>query len=650
MNHQASAGPIHSGSHGHASRVTVRQRRAFSALAGVSVLAGLQSASQYFAHLFDYQPALGNQLGHLYAPWSILQWSFQWSDQYPDALMRAGSVGLVVSAAGLLSVAVAKAVAGNTAKAHLSLHGSARWAMQSDIEIAGLLPRSAGVLQTLFTGLSDVILGRQRKGRAQPAGVYVGGWQDPSGRFHYLRHNGPEHVLTYAPTRSGKGVGLVIPTLLSWPHSAVITDLKGELWALTAGWRQQHAKTKVLRFEPAANNGGVCWNPLEEIRLGTEHEVGDVQNLVTLIVDPDGKGMNSHWQKTAFALLNGVILHALYKAKNEAAQASLPSVDAMLSNPDRDIGELWMEMVTYEHTDGQNHRVVGSAARDMLDRPDEEAGSVLSTAKSYLSLYRDPVVAQNISRCDFKVRDLMHRNVAASLYIVTQPNDKARLRPLVRILVNMIVRLLADRMEFKDGKPVAHYKHRLLMMLDEFPSLGKLEILQESLAFLAGYGIKCYLICQDINQLKSREAGYGPDESITSNCHVQNAFPPNRIETAEHLSRLTGQTTIVKEQITVSGKRTAGLLGQVSRSLQEVQRPLLTPDECLRMQGPRKNSDGEIEQAGDMVIYVAGYPAIYGKQALYFKDPVFAARAAVPTPMTSDRFIEPVQVEHIIRL
>ncbi|OKP41107.1 conjugal transfer protein TraG, partial [Aeromonas allosaccharophila] len=342
--------------------------------------------------------------------------------------------------------------------------------------------------------------------------------------------------------------------------------------------------------------------------------------------------------KTAFSLLVGVILHALYKAKNEGTPATLPSIDAMMADPNRDIGELWMEMATYGHIDGQNHMAVGTAARDMMDRPEEEAGSVLSTAKSYLSLYRDPVVARNVSRSEFRIRDLMHADDPASLYIVTQPNDKARLRPLVRIMANMIVRLLADKMDFENGRPVAHYKNRLLMMLDEFPSLGKLEIMQESLAFVAGYGIKCYLICQDINQLRSRETGYGHDEQITSNCHVQNAYPPNRVETAEHLSRLTGQTTIVKEQITTSGRRTSAMLGQVSRTFQEVQRPLLTPDECLRMPGPKKNDKGEIEVAGDMVIYVAGFPAIYGKQPLYFKDPIFQARASIAPPKVSDRF------------
>ena len=597
-------------------------------LAVVFMLAGLQSSTQYFANEFGYQIQLGTHYQHIYAPWRILLWTYHWWGPLQLSLMRAAAVGITVTATGLLGLMVVKMVAANSAKTNPYLHGSARWANQHDIERAGLLPRPITVWQQL-TGKKKLV----------SDGVYVGAWLDKKGVTRYLRHNGAEHVLCYAPTRSGKGVGLVIPTLLSWEHSAVITDLKGELWDLTSGWRQKHAGNKVLRFEPAAVSGGVYWNALDEIRLTTEYEVGDVQNLATLLVDPDGKGLITHWQKTAQALLVGVILHVLYKAQQEGTDATLPAVDAILSNPDRDIAELWMEMVTYEHVNAKNHPTVASAARDMLDRPEEEAGSVLSTAKSYLALYRDPVVRRNVSKSEFRIKDLMNFDQPVSLYIVTHPNDKARLRPLVRILINMIIRLLADKMEFINGQPKVHYQHRLLMMLDEFPSLGKLEILQEALAFIAGYGIKCYLICQDINQLKSREAGYGHDESITSNCHVQSAFPPNRIETAEHLSKLTGQTTVAKEQITTSGRRTSALLGQVSRTIQEVQRPLLTTDECLRMLGPLKNAEGLIEKAGDMVVYVAGSPAIYGIQPLFFKDPIFKARAAVPAPLQSDKLI-----------
>jgi len=593
-------------------------------MALITLAAGLATSTQFFAHEFGYQSALGPHYGQLYPPWAIVIWASNWYAKYPDVFMKAGSVGMMVTSVGLILLVVTKMVQANTSKASEYLHGSARWADKKDIEQAGLLGNDEG--------------------------VYVGGWLDKKGEFHYLRHNGPEHILCYAPTRSGKGVGLVVPTLLSWRHSAVITDLKGELWAMTAGWRQKHAKNKVLRFEPASKDS-VCWNPLDEIRIGTDYEVGDVQNLATLIVDPDGKGLESHWQKTSQALLVGVIMHLLYKARNEGKPATLPAVDTLLADPNRSSADLWKEMIEYRHANGENHPAVGSAARDMIDRPEEEAGSVLSTAKSYLSLYRDPVVARNVSQSEFTIKELMNHAAPVSLYIVTQPNDKARLRPLVRVLVNMIVRLLADKMEFENGRPKATYKHRLLGMMDEFPSLGKLDILQESLAFLAGYGIKFYLICQDINQLKSRETGYGQDESITSNCHVQNAYPPNRVETAEHLSKLTGQTTVVKEQITTSGKRTSALLGQVSRTFQEVQRPLLTPDECLRMPGPKKDANGGIIEAGDMVIYVAGYPAIYGRQPLYFQDPVFQARASVPAPKESDKLtastidVKPVEID-----
>ncbi|EPH9275487.1 type IV secretory system conjugative DNA transfer family protein [Neisseria gonorrhoeae] len=579
------------------------------------LLAGMGAATQYFAHQFQYHSQLGYGIGKFYMPWSILIWYGKWHGRYEQQFMTAFSIMLMVVAVGMIGLLVWNIVRKNTNKAHESLHGSARWADRKDIEAAGLLAK---------------------KGEDSD-GVYVGGWVDKKGTLHYLRHSGPEHVLTYAPTRSGKGLGLVLPTLLSWPHSTFITDLKGELWALTAGWRKKYAHNKVIRFEPASAQGSAAWNPLDEIRVGTEYEIGDVQNLATMIVDPDGKGLNSHWDKTAFALLTGVILHALYKARDDGGVATLPSVDRMLSDPEKPVGDLWVEMATYPHADGRPLPVISSAGQDMLDRPEEEVGSVLSTAKSFLALYRDNVVAANVSRSDFKIKDLMNDEDPVSLYIITQPNDKARLRPLVRILINMIIRLSADKMDFENGRPKVHYKHKMLAMLDEFPSLGKLEIMQESLAFIAGYGIKCYLICQDLNQLKSRETGYGPDETITSSCHVQNAYPPNRIETAEHLSKLTGITTVVKEQITTSGKRVSAMLGQVSRTTQEVQRPLLTADECMRMPGPVKDARGLITQAGDMVIYVAGYPAIYGRQTLYFKDPVFEARSKVPPPRHTDR-------------
>ncbi|OCG28965.1 conjugal transfer protein TraG [Gilliamella sp. HK2] len=594
-------------------------------LVAISVTMGLQTSTQFFAHKLNYHPALGDNFNHIYYPWSIVEWGYKWSAQYQDFFYHAAAPGLVISSLGILGISIISVISANSSKANKNLHGSARWAAKKDIQAAGLIPKDRLLDKLLKKNKSD--------------GVYVGAWVDDHGTFHYLRHNGPEHILTYAPTRSGKGVGLVIPTLLSWAESTVITDLKGELWALTAGWRKKYANNKVIKFEPASAIGSACWNPLDEIRLDTEYEVGDAQNLATLIVDPDGKGLRDHWQKTSQSLLVGLIIHLLYKSKNECTLASLSTLDKILANPEQSNSELWQEMLTYQHfPDGheQVHPVVAATARDMIDRPEEEMGSVLSTAKSYLALYRDPIVAKNTNSSNFKVKDLMNYDTPVSLYIITQPTDKLRLCPLVRILMNMIIRINAGKMEFVKGRAKKLYKHRLLGVIDEFPSLGKLEILQESLAFLAGYGIKFYLICQDINQLKSEKTGYGKDETITSNCHIQNAFPPNRIETAEHLSKTTGITTVVKEDITTSGKRVGIFHSNVSRHIQEVQRPLLTADECMRMQGPIKNSAGDIIEPGDMIIYVAGYPAIYGVQPLFFKDPVFLARSQVGAPAESD--------------
>lgn len=595
-------------------------------MATLSIILGLQLSTQIFAHLFNYHEALGSSFYNIYFPWSILIWFTKWPKEYYYELVGSASSGLFFIAFGFLCSMLSTTK--NAKLQYKNLHGSARWANVTDIKKASLIDNNAG--------------------------VYVGGWVDSQNKLHYLRHNGPEHVLTYAPTRSGKGLGLVIPTLLSWPHSVLITDLKGELWAITAGWRQKYAKNKVILFEPASSQSAAI-NPIDVIRRGTDFEIGDIQNLANIIVDPDGKGLESHWDKTAYSLIIGLIAHAMYKGLNEGFSASLPYIDSMIADPDKSFNELLTEMLHYKHVNGQTLSIVALCARDMLDKAEEEAKSVLSTVKSFLSLYRDPVIAKNISSSDFSIHDLMNHESPVSLYLVTQPVDKDRLRPLIRLVLSMIVRITAKRMEFervftddkglqkkifskskKKYKSVVNkktYKHRLLCMIDEFPSLGKLDIIQECLSYIAGYGVKFYLICQDINQLKG---SYGINETITSNCHIQNAFPPNRIETAKHLSILVGETTVIKDQITISGKRIGLMQGQISKTQQEVKRALLTEDECLRMPSAIKDKQGRVLEAGDMLIYANGIPMIYGKQILYFKDPIFIERASIDAPSKSD--------------
>jgi len=339
----------------------VRQKRAvinlrLACLVGFTCLAlSFQIATQLLAYQFNYHDSLGGSIHHIYLPWSSIIWVSKWGHLYPNiyALM-VGVIAMINSIPLIVFFAHRKSRCKERNEQYQ--HGSARWANMDDIKKAKLINNNDG--------------------------VYVGAYEDDKGKLHYLRHSGPEHILTNAPTRSGKGVGLVIPTLLSWTQSAVITDLKGELWGFTAGWRKQYANNKVLRFEPASSQSSVRWNPLEEIRIGTASEVGDAQNLATLIVDPDGKGLITHWQKTSQSLLVGLILHAIYKLRDQGTIATLASIDGMLVNPEQHISTLLVEMTEYRHLNGDTHPVISASARDMLDRPEEEAGSVLSTLKS----------------------------------------------------------------------------------------------------------------------------------------------------------------------------------------------------------------------------------------------------------------------------
>jgi type IV secretion system protein VirD4 len=451
--------------------------------------------------------------------------------------------------------------------------------------------------------------------------------------------------MVFAPTRSGKGVGLILPTLLAWEGSSIALDIKGENWSLTSGWRQSHGH-KVLRFDPSDPSGNsAAFNPLEELRLGSLLAIPDAQNLAAMLVDPSGRGLEDHWSKAAFALLGGVLLHCCIMIRhNEGRSATLYDLARMLADERRSLKELLAEMINTEHAallqelfpqgegGAEAHIFIAGAARELQNKADNEASGVVSTALTNLSLYRDPVVARNTSRCDFRIHDLMHHDSPVDLYLVISPADVDRMRPLLRLMVDMLIRRICAKMDFADGAAKASYKHRLLLLLDEFTSLGKLPVMDKALAYLAGYGGKVYIIVQDIAQLN---AAYGKDNSLMANCHVRIAYAPNTIETAKTLSEMTGKTTVVEEKVSLSGSRT-GHLKNASVNVSETARPLLTPDECMRLPGAEKDTSGRVTKPGDMLIFTAGQPPIYGRQILYFHDPIFSARAKLPAPSRSD--------------
>ena len=249
------------------------------------VIAGVWGATQWTAAALGYQLRLGSPWFDLfgtpvYPPWKLFEWWFFFGAYAPEVFDTGGAIA---GGSGLMAVVVAitMSVWRSRQSKRVTTYGSARWASATDIRKAKL---------------------------SEPVGVFLGLHND-----QYLRHEGPEHVLAFAPTRSGKGVGLVVPTLLSWPASVVIHDIKGENWQLTAGWRSSFSH--CLLFNPTdANSAG--YNPLLEVRRGA-HEVRDVQNIADILVDPEGAlERRNHWEKTSHALLVGAILHVLYASPN----------------------------------------------------------------------------------------------------------------------------------------------------------------------------------------------------------------------------------------------------------------------------------------------------------------------------------------------
>lgn len=551
------------------------------------MMLGVWAATQWAASMLAYQPELGAPWFFVsnrpfYRPWALFSWWFHYEAYAPRVFNRAGALA---AASGFLGCGAA--VCGSLWRArqseNVTTYGSARWATARDIGNAGL------------TGNS---------------GVFLGAFADD-----YLRHSGPEHVLAFAPTRSGKGVGLVVPTLLSWTGSAVIHDIKGENWSLTAGWRSRFSH--CILFDPT-NSASARYNPLLEVRRGAE-EIRDVQNIADILVDPEGAlERRNHWEKTSHSLLVGTILHILYAEEEK----TLSRVASFLSDPERAFVATLRAMMTTNHLGTADrpkvHPVIASAARELLNKSENERSGVLSTAMSFLGLYRDPTIAAVTSACDWRIADLVSAARPMSLYLVVPPSDISRTKPLIRLVLNQIGRRLTERLEPGSRQP-------LLLMLDEFPALGRLDFFETALAFLAGYGVRAFLIAQSLNQIMK---AYGENNSILENCHVRIAFASNDERTAKRISDALGTATEQRAMRNYAGHRLAPWLAHVMVSRQETSRPLLTPGEVMQL------------DPADELILISGVPPIRAKKLRYFEDSNFAGRVAPPPRLSHERYAD----------
>lgn len=552
-------------------------------------LIGAGAATQYLAQVFAYQPALGvpwmrTEAGALYAPWAVFEWTERWSDRFPKPFAVARLIVLAGFAAGILVAAL-----GLRQRLQLKPFGKDAWANFADIESAGLFAEQ---------------------------GVILGRFQN-----EILAYEGPGHQILIGASRSGKGRGHIVPTLLSWSGSAIVLDVKGELdhgdprhgFPGASGYRALLGP--VLRFAPTQSSSN-CFNPLLEIRKG-ENEVRDVQNVVDIIVDPHGqtRGGERFWNDSAKNILTGVILHVLYTEPVE--RKTLAVVREKLADLDRAADEmrLTLHRLNPRTNMPEVHPEVLHASTSYLTGEERLRSGIKATAESFFGIFADPVVVEKTSRSDFRIGDLMCAERPATLYLQPPPSDGPRLMPLMRLFIGQVARTLMED-QTRDGHG-REKRHRLLLMLDEFPQLGRLDFFEKMMGAMAGYGLKAFLVCQSLNHVIK---AYGRDNVILDNCHCVTSFAAADPETAKHIAEMGGEVWEMRPQ--ESEHRPRSILGPQKGAItyREERRPLLLPGDVRGLPQDQQ------------LIFVSGCKPIRSKKLRFDQEPIFAERLRPAAP------------------
>ncbi|MCH4267383.1 MAG: type IV secretory system conjugative DNA transfer family protein [Brevundimonas sp.] len=553
----------------------------------VGVLIGLQAGTQMFAWTYGWNEALGAGLQAgpdlvLYPPWSILSWRVRFGAEADVGLARSAPLVLLGTVGGLgLGSLLGE---GRTTR---RVRG---WGGRRDVRRAGLLCRSGAVLG---------LFGRR-----------------------VLATTDLRPTLVTGGTRSGKGRGHVVPTLLSWTGSVLVHDPKGELWTTTAGWRGRFSHALYLAPRHAAS---ARWNPLAEIRPGPG-ELAQVQRLVAILSDPGGtREEEAIWDKAASEILEAVILHVLYTAEDQ--DKTLLKVRALLADLD-EAADVMLKTLHRPGADGepQAHPFIQTAVKGYAAMHDRFRTSVQGTARSYLKWLAGEDVERVLSASDFAMGDLMCAQAPLSLYVEVAPADAAALRPLVRLLFYAAAQALtAEEKHDAAGRPK---RHKLLMVMDEFPLLGRLGFFEKSLRLMSGYGIKAMFVAQSLNDIVET---YGPHNTILDNCHVYTAFSALDPLTQDKVSKLTGSVTEIRTSRSAPSGFGAGR-SSVSRS--DVERPLLEPGEIRALPDDRQ------------LVFVAGQRPLRTEKLLYDRREPFRSRAGAPPPDQALRIDSPGRPPH----
>ncbi|MDR1831821.1 MAG: type IV secretory system conjugative DNA transfer family protein [Fusobacteriaceae bacterium] len=596
-----------------------------------SFFVGALVATQIFARCVYYNPHLwGLKIGniHLYFPFQIFFWVFRYQKAAPAA------VGISLSLFLLIFLTPEILIFSLSKNEEPTTHGSARFANTKEIGNMLLFPAKKEIWDSFRKAGTDKVYSVTLAGRPERDldGIVIG--RDLYG--HELYDLEPHPIALGAPTRSGKGVSVIIPTLLTWKSSVIVNDIKGENWQITSAYRRKMGQL-CLKFAPT-DLVSCHYNPLQEIRKGTVYEYQDAMAIANIIIAP-GKDKDGFFAPSGVNFLTGVILHVLYVVKDKEC-ASLADVlnfvkPANFKGFDDEESEALIEAAMKEMTKAYHnttadinlfHEIYGSVVKDamgeekprihpiaartgfdMLGRPGPERSGIISSAILNLQPFGFPTIMRNTEDSDFRIDDLMNHERPISLYFVIPPSELTNTAVLMRLIITQIIYHHTRQMKIEDGR--ASYRHRLLLLIDEFPALGKIELLEKAMAYVAGYGIKPFIIYQDINQLASI---YTKDNSILSNCRISIFYTPNDDKTPGLIEKKLGKKTVMQKSHSFSG--IFSVFSKINYSESYISRSLMTVDEILTMDND------------ETLIFVTGEHPIRGEKIRYYREERYLER------------------------
>ncbi|MDH5327704.1 MAG: type IV secretory system conjugative DNA transfer family protein [Gammaproteobacteria bacterium] len=490
------------------------------------------------------------------APWFILQVLFEGNDSSKIPLFNTGLITLLSMAVIVISAL--------HAKSQRNLYGDAHFARENEIQTAGLRAKQG------------ILLGKYR--------------------WRFLSHDGDGHVLAYCPPGSGKGVGLVIPNLLNWPGSVVCLDIKNENFNKTSGFRQQHGQQCIL-FNPSDPEGRTfSYNPLDVIDPGSPTRINDVQKIA-YILWPRHNDKGDIWNPSARSLFIATVLLQFDRVPGDTCIGDV----LRFFNSATDIVGTIEEIVDVDH-DLDSSCLRGF--RGFLQKSEKERSGVLSSLRAGLELWENPLVDAATSRSDFDLTQL--RTNPMSVYVGVTPDNIERMEPLLNMFFQQVIDLLT-RKEPGDNEP-----HSVLMLLDEFTSLGRLSIVEKGIAYLRSYQVRVMPIIQGITQLDDKY-GVAAAKSFRQNFKIKYISAPNDLETAREVSGMLGFKTM---RTTNKSRQYPSGHSSVSTSL--AKRELMLPHEVMQL------------KAKKAIVFIEASSPVLADKIVYYKSRIFKQRLLDP--------------------